>query len=125
MPTIVLIAICSFSLALIFYSLGVWLERFAKELNYLHLIYFWLGFIADSIGTHYVMNETSGFSWNFHTISGILGLGLMFIHSLWATCVLVKKQKEAVKRFHHFSLTVWIIWLVPYGTGLILGMQKA
>lgn len=124
MPTIVLIAIISFSLALVFYSLGVWLERIKKELQFSHLIYFWLGFAADSIGTHYVMNETAGFEWNFHTITGMIGLILMLIHALWASYVLIVKRKDVVKRFHHFSLTVWIIWLLPYGTGLVLGMQK-
>ena len=40
-------------LALIFYSIGVWSERFAGRLKPWHLIFFVLGLVCDTWGTGY------------------------------------------------------------------------
>lgn len=49
---------------------------------------------------------------------------LMLFHAIWATIVLIKKDEKARINFHKFSITVWLIWLVPFISGMIVGMSK-
>jgi uncharacterized repeat protein (TIGR03987 family) len=56
---------------------------------------------------------------SFHSITGIFALALMLVHALWATKVLMKKDIIMIKRFHHYSLFIWLIWLIPFITGAI------
>ncbi len=57
MPEIVKYALIYFTLALLFYSIGVWAERIKKRLKKWHLIFFWLGLIFDTLGTVYVKKQ--------------------------------------------------------------------
>lgn len=124
MPTIVLYALIYFTLALLFYSVGVWAERIKKMLKPWHLVFFWMGLIADTLGTAYVKEQVGTVIYNFHTITGILGLLLMFIHTIWATYIVIVNNSKQLYSFHKFSLLVWIVWLIPYFTGLISGMNR-
>ncbi|MBL4670006.1 MAG: TIGR03987 family protein [Flavobacteriales bacterium] len=124
MPTIVLYALIYFTLALIFYSVGVWAERIKKMLKPWHLIFFWMGLIADTLGTAYVKEQVGTVIYNFHSITGILGLLLMFIHTVWATYIVIVSNPKQLSSFHKFSLLVWVVWLIPYFTGLISGMTR-
>jgi uncharacterized repeat protein (TIGR03987 family) len=38
----------------------------------------------------------------------------MFIHAVWATAVLLRKDEKLILSFHKFSVAVWVIWLIPY-----------
>ncbi|UTW66554.1 TIGR03987 family protein [bacterium SCSIO 12643] len=124
MPEIVLYAIIYFTLALIFYSIGVWSERLQKTLKPWHLLFFWLGLIADTLGTIYVKQQVGILIFNLHTLTGMLGLMFMIIHAIWATTIIIKKDPNKLYTFHKFSLLVWFIWLIPYFTGLISGMTR-
>lgn len=125
MPTIVLYALIYFTLALLFYTVGVWSERLKKELKPWHLIFFWLGLIADTLGTIYVkMQVGEVVIYNFHTITGIAGLLLMMIHTIWATVIIIKNNPKQILNFHKFSVIVWLIWLIPYFTGFFSGMTR-
>lgn len=124
MPEIVFFALIYFTLALVFYSIGVWSERIKKVLKPWHLIFFWLGLVADTLGTMYVKAQVGVVIFNFHTITGILGLLLMFVHTVWATIIVWQNNAKQLHTFHRFSLLVWIIWLIPYFTGLISGMNR-
>jgi hypothetical protein len=37
----------------------------------------------------------------------------MVVHAIWATAVLIRKDEAAIRSFHKFSVTVWVIWLSP------------
>jgi uncharacterized repeat protein (TIGR03987 family) len=65
-----------------------------------------------------------GFQWNLHTATGAAALLLMFGHALLATAVLLRRDEHAVHTFYRISLTVWLIWLIPFITGLILGRRR-
>lgn len=116
-------AIVFISLALVLYSVGVWSERLQKILKPWHVIIFWGGLVCDTVGTTLMsgMAENSN-PFNFHAITGALAILLMLFHALWATVVLVKKKEKMVHTFHQFSLIVWIIWLIPYFSGVFVGM---
>ncbi len=100
--------------ALVFYSIGVWGERFKGRLKPWHLVFFVLGLICDTWGTGLMFNYVGGMAFDIHGISGVIAIALMFIHAVWALVVLLKKDEKAIVNFHKFSLLVWLIWLIPY-----------
>ena len=111
------------TLALVFYSLGVWAEHFARYLKGWHVAAFWTGFFFDTSGTLAMEFINPGFDWaSSHTVTGQIALWLMFGHAVWATRVVRKGSEEARRHFHRFSLVVWGIWLIPYIGGMFMGM---
>jgi uncharacterized repeat protein (TIGR03987 family) len=111
------------TLALIFYSVGVWAEHLAHYLKGWHVAAFWTGFFFDTSGTLAMELIHPGFDWaSSHTIAGQIALWLMLVHAIWATRVVSKGNDQIRRHFHRFSLVVWGIWLVPYISGMFLGM---
>jgi uncharacterized repeat protein (TIGR03987 family) len=113
------------TLALIFYTIGVWSERLSGRLKKQHAVFFWLGITCDTWGTGLMFDMVGGLTYDIHGLSGMLAIILMFIHAIWATVVLVKKDEEMIANFHKFSLAVWFIWLIPYFSPMIFGIAKA
>ncbi len=110
------------TLALVFYTIGVWSERFAGRLKGWHLIFFWGGLVFDTAGTGMMMESAGGLTFDIHGVTGVLAILLMFVHAAWASMVLIRKNESAIANFHRFSVLVWIIWLVPYFTGFFVSM---
>jgi uncharacterized repeat protein (TIGR03987 family) len=117
-------AIVAISLALVFYTLGVWSEKFAGRLRGRHLALFWIGLVFDTTGTTLMGEIAGGLDFNLHGITGVLAIILMLSHALWATLVFVRKDEQKLRDFHKFSLFVWLVWLVPYFTGMIAAMAR-
>lgn len=124
MPKILIFAIISISLALVFYTIGVFAEKKKGTLLPWHVVMFWLGFICDLMGTITMKKIAGGFELNLHAITGIIGILLMGILAIWATITLKNGSKHSKEVFHKFSIFVWIIWLIPYFIGLYIGMAK-
>lgn len=130
MDSKLIFAIVTISLALVFYTVGVFGERKSKTLNKKHLILFWLGLVFDTTGT-FIMSRiaaegastVSAGAQMLHSVTGVLAIVLMLFHAGWATYVLVKNDDTKKQAFHKFSITVWCIWLVPYIVGMIVGMS--
>ena len=118
-------AIITISLALVFYSIGVWSEKVQGVLKKRHLCMFWIGFAFDMTGTTLMSRiAKGGFTFNFHGVTGVLAILLMLIHAVWATKVLIKNNTSERNNFHKFSILVWFIWLIPYVSGAIFGMAN-
>jgi len=111
------------SLALIFYSIGVWSERLAGRLKGWHLIFFWCGLIFDATGTGIMFEMAGTIGTDIHSATGVIAIVLMLVHAIWATAVLANKNERAITKFHHFSVFVWIIWLIPYLNGYFASMR--
>jgi len=114
------------SLALVFYSLGVWAERFARYLKPWHVVAFWTGFLFDLIGT-WMMHRIANGPFDItepHTLTGQIALFLMLGHAIWATYAVRKGSESARRKFHRYSLIVWLIWLIPYLGGMYMGMSR-
>jgi uncharacterized repeat protein (TIGR03987 family) len=118
-------AVVVINLALLFYSIGVWGERLSGRLKVWHTIFFWLGLICDTWGTGLMFEMVGGLTYDIHGLSGLLAIILMFIHAIWATVVLVKKDEKMIANFHKFSVAVWFIWLIPYFSPMALRMAGA
>jgi uncharacterized repeat protein (TIGR03987 family) len=126
MSTLLALSTILITLALVFYSIGVWSERFSKYLKRWHAAAFWTGFTFDVSGT-LAMAKLSKDPFNLlhlHTMTGQIALWLMLIHAIWATSVVMKGSESARKNFHKYSLIVWLFWLIPYFGGMIMGMTK-
>jgi uncharacterized repeat protein (TIGR03987 family) len=63
-------AITFITLALVFYSVGVWTERYYGILKRRHHALFWLGFIFDTAGTTLMSIISHGLSLNLHAVTG-------------------------------------------------------
>lgn len=126
MGTLLRLASIFITLALVFYSIGVWSERFSKYLKGWHVVAFWTGFAFDVSGT-WAMTRLSEDPFNLlhlHTLTGQIALWLMLIHAIWATRVVRKGSESARINFHKYSLMVWLFWLIPYLGGMYMGMVK-
>ena len=119
MTTRLLFAITFIVSAFVSYSIGVWSEKFAGRLKGWHLVFFWVGLISDTSGTT-IMFTISGNASNAHAITGKIAILLMFIHTIWATIVLIRKNENAIVNFHKFSIFVWAVWLIPFFTGFFV-----
>lgn len=125
MPGVTLAASILITLALVFYSLGVWAEHIARYLKGWHVAAFWTGFFFDTSGTLAMEMIHPGFDWaSAHSITGQIALWLMLAHAIWATTVVRRDAENTRRSFHRFSLVVWGFWLVPYLGGMFMGMTR-
>ena len=115
-------AIVAIVSALVFYTIGVWSEKFAGRLKPWHLLLFWIGLVFDTTGTTLMGNIAGKMDFDIHGITGVLAIILMLSHAVWATVVLITKQEKWIKNFHKFSIVIWLIWLIPFFTGMIGAM---
>jgi len=126
MMTSIILSTTLITLALLFYSLGVWSERLSRYLKAWHVAAFWIGFTFDVSGT-WAMTKLAHGPFNLmelHTLTGQIALWLMLAHAIWATSVVRKGSEKARTGFHRYSLIVWLIWLIPYFGGMFMGMMK-
>lgn len=90
------------------------------------MIVFWLGFICDTTGTLTMGSIARGSTQMvspIHGITGFVAIVLMLFHALWATWVIYKNDESKKQSFHKFSIVVWLVWLVPYIIGMVIGMS--
>ena len=109
------------TLALIFYTYAVLGEQITKKLKTIFIVAFLSGFTLDILGTSGMFLNASGRASLIHGILGITALAVMGIHSLWATSVWLKKNELAAQRFHHYSKFAYILWLLAFLSGPLLG----
>jgi uncharacterized repeat protein (TIGR03987 family) len=117
-------AVVAINLALVFYSIGVWSERISGRLKGWHSVFFWLGILCDTTGTGLMFERAGGLTFDVHGISGVLAIALMFVHAIWATVVLIKRDERMIASFHRFSVAVWLIWLIPYFSPMLFAMAE-
>ncbi|MFC2039108.1 HsmA family protein, partial [Chloroflexota bacterium] len=74
LSAVLIISTVLISLALVFYSIGVWSERFAGRLKGWHLIFFWGGLIFDTVGTGMMFDMAGIMTVDIHSVTGILAI---------------------------------------------------
>lgn len=112
------------TLALLFYSIGVWSERIEGRLRPWHLAFFVLGLAADTVGTGMMFEFAGGMTVDVHGVTGLVAILLMAVHAVWAAVVLVRRDEGWITRFHRFSVVVWLVWLVPYFSPMFFAMAE-
>jgi uncharacterized repeat protein (TIGR03987 family) len=126
MPHELILPATIMTLAFVFYTSGVWAERIQRDLLPWHVVAFWLGLACDGFATRMmelmrIAGEKPGL---VHSVTGFSAFGLMAVHAVWATWVLMRGDDEARAGFHRYSIVVWSIWLIPYLGGMIAGIMR-
>ena len=124
--SLLLFSTVTITLALVFYSIGVWAEKISKMLKSWHVVTFWIGFAFDVTGPlamHFLAENPFDLT-DIHTLTGQIALWLMLFHAICETGVVRKNKTHLRKKFHRYSLLVWLIWLIPYFGGMIMGMKN-
>lgn len=128
MSTQLIFAIITITLALVFYTWGVFGERRAGRLTKGNLLLFWLGFAFDTTGTTIMslmaQNSETDTVMSWHAVTGLIAILLMLVHAVWATYVLLRGTEKMKEGFHRFSIVVWAVWLIPYVLGMVMGMGR-
>lgn len=125
-------AIILISLALVAYTIGVWAERRSGHLRWWHVAAFAVGLTADITGTAAMARIAAGggptgvdqnpLLAQIMATTGAVALVLMALHLVWAVVTMIRDRPGEKGTFHRFSLAVWSVWLVPYGTGMAAAM---
>lgn len=120
------LSIVLITLALAFYTVGVWTEHRAGTLTWRHLAFFAAGLVFDISGTTAMAQvaaanpgANSSTLMGVMQVTGSLALALMAAHLIWGVVVRVRNRPRELATFHRLSLIVWAIWLIPYFTGAI------
>lgn len=124
MPTLLIYAVILFTVALVFYTWGVWAEFRVRRLRPRHAKLFFAGVCADTLGTVLTYIAIGGLVFTPHSITGFICLALMVFHLIWALLVLRRRKEHALTHFHKFSIFVWSVWMLSYVSGFISGMGK-
>ena len=125
MSTTLTISIVAITAALVLYTVGVFWERRTGDLRRAHVVVFWLGLACDALGTSMMGRLAGGsFTPGVHAVTGALAIALMAFHAVWATRTVAVGTEKARRNFHRFSIVVWAIWLIPYVSGMVVGMSR-
>lgn len=125
MDTKLIFATGAITLALVFYTIGVFGERRSGELSLRNLLFFWAGLACDTTGTLImtsIAQSAGAAGFGIHAASGTLAIALMLVHAGWATWTYLRGNERQRAAFHRFSTVVWLVWLVPYVIGLLVGI---
>lgn len=131
MSPMLMIASLAITAALALYTAGVFRERARRRIDAGTLALFWAGLACDTTGTTLMtMMARSGNAGApaIHGITGAAAIVLMLFHAGWAALVWLRGRKrdaaalERERVFHRFSTAVWLLWLVPYLIGLLVGV---
>ncbi|GHV47928.1 membrane protein [Clostridia bacterium] len=109
------------SFAFLLYSVSAWALIITKHFWRWNLILFWIGFVFDCAGA-FLMSAIAGDSpaHPIHAVAGVDAMVFMLLHTLCATIIYARKHRRTMHVFHKFTLLVWIIWLIPFCTGLFM-----
>lgn len=124
MSDIIMIALVLYVSVLIFYSLGVLGQNRDKCIKPMHVIYFWLSVVAAVTGIVYLNGHFGEGTISWYMLMAGVGVIWLIGHTIWATAILILRSDQAFYRFQEFSVLIWLVWLVPYFTGLLSGLSR-
>ena len=105
-------------------SLNAELDSRIKGMIAVMMVLFLCGLVCDTTGTTLMSDIAGSLQVNVHGVTGVLAIVLMLAHAAWAALVLGANREKAVQNFHRLSTTVWLIWLVPFATGMAGAMLR-
>jgi len=114
------------TLALIFYSIGVFTERKKKSITKRVLIFLSFGLLFDMTATACMIIGSTNSPFTFHGFIGYTGLLAMIIETSLAWRFKIKNGTEAKvsKGLHMYTLIAYILWVAVYLTGSMLVMMS-
>jgi uncharacterized repeat protein (TIGR03987 family) len=124
MSNLILLSVVLITLALILYTIGVWISHRGGRLTATGVVIFWVAVVCDALATRFMGLRTEQIRWDLHTISGYAALALMAGLTLWGSVALLQKREAWLTRFPRIAVPVWVIWAISYATGVWLGVQR-
>ena len=121
---LILLSVLMITLALVLYTVAVWLNWRSKRLSVPQIAIFWCAVGSDAYATHLMRDTIPVIIWDMHTIIGYASLALMAALSLYGSVALWQKREDWLTAFHKIALPVWAIWAASYATGVWLGMHR-
>jgi len=121
---IILVSVISITTALVLYTIAVWRNWQLKVLTTGQIILLWLGLAADALATRMMGLSVEVTTWDLHTISGYAGLALMAMLAVVGTWAKWSDREAVLKSFYRIAIPVWLIWVVSYATGVVIGIQR-
>ncbi len=111
-----IVAICVISAALLFYSIGVWVEHVRGRLKFWHIGLILSGLVCNAIGVGLMKSiaQLNGTNDELHTLLGVLTIFIIMVHAMWAIWVLVVRSPKAYLYYNRLSIFLWCIWLIPF-----------
>jgi uncharacterized repeat protein (TIGR03987 family) len=116
------VAVMLMIVALVFYTVSVWAERFIG-LKGTIVCMFVTGFTVDATGicmmaTHVKINASA--VEHVHVCIGIVAAVIIALHATWALAVYFRQNKSWEKLFRRYSVYAWGIWLLSLISGGLL-----
>jgi uncharacterized repeat protein (TIGR03987 family) len=99
MSNMILLSVVLITLALVLYSIAVWMNCRAGRLTAAMTIVFWIAIVCDATATRLMGLRAETIRWDLHTISGYLALALMIGLAAWGTAALVAKRERWLTGF--------------------------
>lgn len=107
-----------FVVALFLYSFVIWAHQFKKKFSPWMVWLFGLGLTADVGGTIFLcVALSSRWTYNTHTILGLVSLLIMALHFAWAL-LSVTFGGRFEDYFKRFSVLAWFFWLTAFVSGI-------
>jgi len=122
--TMLIAAIIFLTIAWICYSIGIIVESSSGILKPWHVKLFWLGLLFELTGATLMFILGKGEVYPIHMIVGAIALALIIFHNILASIIIKAGNTMFLKCFPKFSLTVYLIWLIAFITGMIIGMKQ-
>jgi len=121
--TMLIAAIIFLTIAWICYSIGIIVES-SGILKPWHVKLFWLGLLFELTGATLMFILGKGEVYPIHMIVGAIALALIIFHNILASIIIKTGNIMLLRCFPKFSLTVYLIWLIAFITGMIIGMKQ-
>lgn len=124
MRPIILVSVISITTALVLYTTVVWRNWRTHLLTTAQVVLLWLGLAADALATRMMAMSVEETTWDFHTLSGYLGLALMAILAVAGTWAKLSNREALLTSFHRYAIPIWVVWVISYATGVVIGIQR-
>ena len=109
-----------FVIALVFYTLVVWVHKIKNRLELWMVVVFGIALAIDTVATVIVcVLANQLWAWNPHTITGFASLVIMATHFIWAVETKIWSGDWEIY-FHRYSPYAWFLWLVAFFSGIPL-----
>lgn len=113
------------NLALVFYTVGIFMEQRTRRVSGKVLFFLTVGVIFDLVATGCMIAGSSRGPFTVHALLGFSSLTAMLLETSFAWRHRIRMQDAEVPTWlHRYSRVAYGWWIVAYITGAILVMSK-
>lgn len=110
-------------IAFVAYTIATW-AQVRGGLKLWHVACLGIGLLSDATGTYLMYqlagsDETATLAGALMAYVGPIALALMAIQLVLAVLVVRRRKQSELANFYKLSVTIWLIWLIPFIAGLV------